>query len=270
MVKVFVSYSHRDENLRAVLETHLALLKNQGVLQVWHDRQIRAGEEFDASINQQIDEADIILLLISPDFIASSYCWSVELKRAMERHDAKSTRVIPIILRACDWHSASFGKLLAAPKDGKPVRLWSDLDEAFLDVAKHIRSVAEAIIAKSSILAPSISSPAPAPKNRNVILDGTHRVYCSRCGASTGTRSTCTGSYTHHLFTASGTSGFYCARCGVLAGTRSVCTGSYTHHVFRSLPSAGVYCIRCGVTAGERSTCTGSYTHHDFCDHSLA
>ena len=94
MVKVFISYSHKDENLRDALETHLALLKHQGVIQVWYDRQIGAGEEFDSSINRNLDDAQIILLLISPDFLASSYCWGVEVTRAMERHEARSAQVV--------------------------------------------------------------------------------------------------------------------------------------------------------------------------------
>lgn len=140
MATVFFSYSHVDENLRDQLEVHLAMLKNQGLIEAWHDRRIKVGDEFGNSISAELERADVILLLVSPEFLASKYCYEIEMTRAMERQDAGQARVIPVILRHCDWHAAPFGKLLAAPKDGKPVKSWSDIDEAFLDVVKMIRT----------------------------------------------------------------------------------------------------------------------------------
>ncbi|MFT3942083.1 toll/interleukin-1 receptor domain-containing protein [Rhodopseudomonas sp.] len=140
MSSIFFSYSHKDEELRDQLETHLAMLRNQGLIDSWHDRRILAGDDFDHAINSQINTADVILLLVSPDFLASRYCYDVEVRRAMERQQAGEARVIPVILRHCDWHSAPFGKLLAAPKDGKPIKAWGDPDEAFADVARQIRA----------------------------------------------------------------------------------------------------------------------------------
>lgn len=116
------------------------MLRNQGLIDSWHDRRILAGDDFDHAINSQINTADVILLLVSPDFLASRYCYDVEVRRAMERQQAGEARVIPVILRHCDWHSAPFGKLLAAPKDGKPIKAWGDPDEAFADVARQIRA----------------------------------------------------------------------------------------------------------------------------------
>lgn len=138
---MFFSYSHKDEALRDELEVHLSQLKRQGVISVWHDRRLGAGDEVDPGISRELERADIILLLVSPDFLASDYCYGVEMTRALERHQAGEARVIPIILRPCDWHHAPFGKLLAAPKDGKPVTKWTDTDEAFLDVTNAIRAV---------------------------------------------------------------------------------------------------------------------------------
>lgn len=140
MASLFFSYSHKDEDLRDQLETHLAMLKYEGLIEAWHDRRIAAGDELNDSINANLDRADVILLLVSPDFLASKYCYDVEVAHAMERHAAGEARVIPVILRHCDWHHAPFGKLLAAPKDGRPVKAWADADEAFLDVAKQVRS----------------------------------------------------------------------------------------------------------------------------------
>lgn len=139
---VFFSYSHADEVLRDQLEKQLAMLKRQGVIDTWHDRRIGAGQEIDQAINERINTDEIILLLVSPDFIASDYCYDIEMTRAMERHQAHEAIVIPVILRPCDWHHAPFGKLLGTPRDGKPVTLWPDRDEAFLEVAKAVREAA--------------------------------------------------------------------------------------------------------------------------------
>lgn len=144
MATIFFSYSHKDEVLRNELEAHLALLKHQGLVEAWHDRRIIAGDEVDDTIFGQLETADIILLLVSSDFINSAYCFSREMTRAMERHHAGEARVIPVILRHCDWTKAPFGKLLAAPRDGKPVASWPDRDEALADVARSVRQAVEA------------------------------------------------------------------------------------------------------------------------------
>ncbi|WP_445676936.1 toll/interleukin-1 receptor domain-containing protein [Pseudomonas aeruginosa] len=143
MPNVFFSYCHADEALRDQLEKQLAMLKRQGVIETWHDRRIHAGQEIDTAIDDHINSDEIILLLVSPDFIASDYCYNIEMNRAMERHHAGQAIVIPVILRACDWHYAPFGKLLGTPQDGKPVMQWPDRDEAFLQVAKEVRKAAE-------------------------------------------------------------------------------------------------------------------------------
>jgi TIR domain-containing protein len=145
-IEIFYSYSHKDEELRDRLETHLSLLKRNGVIQGWHDRRISAGAEWGGSINEHLESAGIILLLVSADFLASDYCYDVEMKRAMERHTQGTARVIPIILRKCDWQDAPFGKLQALPKDGKAIKTWSDIDDAFTDVATGLkRAIAEMI-----------------------------------------------------------------------------------------------------------------------------
>lgn len=139
MATVFLSYSHKDEILKDQLEVQLSTLKHQGLIEAWHDRRIKAGDEFDGAISAELDRADVILLLVSPDFLASRYIRDNEMVRAMKRHEAGEARVIPVILRACDWTHASFGTLLAAPKDGRPIKSWPDIDEAFLDVVRMIR-----------------------------------------------------------------------------------------------------------------------------------
>lgn len=155
MTAVFFSYSHKDEALRDKLETHLSMLKRQGVITTWHDRRLDAGDDLDSGISRNLETADIILLLVSADFLASEYCYSKEMLRAIERHEAGKARVIPVILRPCDWQSAPFGKLVATPPDGKPVTKWTDQDEAFLEIIRAIKAAAEKLQKPSAQPAPT-------------------------------------------------------------------------------------------------------------------
>lgn len=139
MSTLFFSYSHVDEGLRDQLETHLSGLRRQGIISSWHDRRITAGTEVGEAIDNYISTADIILLLISPDFVASDYCYEREMKQALERHRRGEARVIPVILRPCDWHDLPFGKLLATPTDGRPITMWPNIDQAFVDVVTAIK-----------------------------------------------------------------------------------------------------------------------------------
>ena len=143
MPSVFFSYSHADEALRDQLEKHLSVLKRQGVITTWHDRRIGAGEEWEGAIDGHIETDDIILLLISPDFLASDYCYDQEMRRAVERHDAGEAIVIPVFLRPCSWKRTPFGKIQGTPPDARPVTQWPDRDVAFLEVTKAIEAAAE-------------------------------------------------------------------------------------------------------------------------------
>ena len=145
--------------MRDQLEVQLSMLKRQGAIETWHDRRIGAGQEIDGAISGNLEEADIILLLVSPDFLASDYCYDREMIRAMERHHAGDAIVIPVILRACDWHPAPFGKLNATPPDGKPVSQAVDRDQAFLDVAKAIREAAKRFSTQAAAPQPNIPVP---------------------------------------------------------------------------------------------------------------
>ena len=110
-IRLFYSYSHKDEALRDELEEHLALLKRQGYIVGWHDRRIGAGEEWRDQLDKNLEEAQIILLLISSSFLASDYCSDIETKRALDRHDKGEAKVIPVLLRAVDWEGAPFARL---------------------------------------------------------------------------------------------------------------------------------------------------------------
>jgi hypothetical protein len=141
-LRLFYSYCHKDEAMHDALETHLALLRREGVIASWHDRKIIAGQEWKGRIDRHLNEADIILLLVSADFLASDYCYEIEMQHALARHQAGETCVIPVIIRAVDWSSAPFAGLQALPKDARPVARWEDLDEAWTDVARGIRHAA--------------------------------------------------------------------------------------------------------------------------------
>ncbi|MFN6570103.1 toll/interleukin-1 receptor domain-containing protein [Dendronalium sp. ChiSLP03b] len=159
-VKIFFSYSQKDEALRDELATHLSIMKRQGIIETWHDREISAGSEWANEIDDNLNFADIILLLVSSNFLASDYCYDKEMKRAMERHETREARVIPIILKPADWSSAPFGKLQGLPKNIKPVTTWQDKDEAFLDIVRGIRRVVEEITKSNTSPTSGTTTPA--------------------------------------------------------------------------------------------------------------
>ena len=137
--EVFISYSHKDRKFRDELATHLSNLRNQGVISDWYDGDIPPGTEWKTQIMDRLKTAQIILLLISADFMASKFCYGIGLKEAIDRHDANQARVLPIILRPTDWEGAPFEKLLMLPSDARPISAWSSRDAAFKDVVAGIR-----------------------------------------------------------------------------------------------------------------------------------
>ncbi|MFM9911103.1 MAG: toll/interleukin-1 receptor domain-containing protein [Chitinophagaceae bacterium] len=145
-LKLFISYSHEDETLKNQLDKHLIMLKRSGKIEVWNDRQLVAGEEWDSGIKNEMMMADIILLLISADFNNSEYIWKEELAHAMERHEKGSARVVPIILRKCEWKDMPYAKLQALPKGARPVNDFPDKDDAFTDIATGIRLLVDAMV----------------------------------------------------------------------------------------------------------------------------
>src|SRR2546426_6860924 len=132
---IFISYAHEDELLRQQLGTHISLLRRQGLISEWHDREILPGDEWAHEIDEHLERASLILLLISPDFLASDYCYDIEMQRALERHRSGEVRVIPIILRPTDLSDTPFAALQFLPTTGKAITTWQNQDEALLDVA---------------------------------------------------------------------------------------------------------------------------------------
>src|SRR3989442_1215578 len=148
-IKIFFCYAREDELLLNKLKTHLKPLQRQGLIDLWHDRDISAGREWEQEIKKHMNAVQIILLLVSPDFMDSDYCYGIEMQRAIERHERGEARVIPIIIRNVYWQGAPFGKLQALPKDGKPVTSWRNRAEAFVDITKELQRAVEELTSRS-------------------------------------------------------------------------------------------------------------------------
>jgi len=171
---VFFSYSRRDEELRIELEKHLKPLERAGMIECWHDRHITAGRCFDDDINEQIRRADIVLLLISPDFLSSDYCAEKEVTVALKHQSDGQCRVVPVILRPADWRS-EFGHLEALPTGGIAVTEWLDWDKAFLDITERIRDIVKEFRQPSATASPD--SPLKHKKNSPMSGNATHEDY---------------------------------------------------------------------------------------------
>jgi TIR domain len=139
LANAFISYSHRDEKALDRLHTHLAMLHRENLITAWYDRKILAGDDFGREISSHLADSDLFLALVSPDFLASNYCYEQEMENALKRHADGTLRVIPIILEPCDWESSPLGKLKALPKDGKPISTWTNENVAYFDVVTELR-----------------------------------------------------------------------------------------------------------------------------------
>lgn len=149
-VNIFYCYAHEDEDIRKALDTHLSTLRRIGLIKSWHDGDILSGTEWEETIATQLNAADIILLLVSSDFIGSDYCYEKEMMKALERHAIHRARVIPILLRPVDWEGTPFSKLQMLPTGTKAITLWSNRDEALNDVARGIREAIDDFLAQKN------------------------------------------------------------------------------------------------------------------------
>lgn len=142
---IFISYSHADERVLERLHKHMAMLQREGLVSTWYDRQIVPGSHVDQAITTQIDGADIFVAIVSPDYLASNYCYDREFARALERSERGELRIVSIIAEPCDWLSSPLQRFLALPKDGKPISEWTNANTAFLDIVNGLRRVVEEI-----------------------------------------------------------------------------------------------------------------------------
>jgi len=144
-LRTFISYSHKDKVALDRLHVHLTNLQRDGHIKTWYDREILAGDVLDDEIKRELEAADLFLLLVSPDFIASDYCVEREMQRALERHESGQARVVPIILEPCDWAAMdSLRRLKAVPDDGNPISQWANANNAYLNIVQELRRIVEA------------------------------------------------------------------------------------------------------------------------------
>lgn len=176
MTTLVFSYSHIDEALRNELEKHLSPLKRMGKIITWHDRRIVPGQEFERQIDHYFSQADIILLLISSDFIASDYCYQIEMTNALERHKRGEAVVIPVILRECAWHQLPFGSIMAATIDGKPITKFASHDEGYVQVFDAVSRA----IAGMEAQKPQQNVNVPSPTLGNAVYQATETVFTPR------------------------------------------------------------------------------------------
>lgn len=175
-ITLFYSYSHKDAALRAELGEHLVPLERAGLIEVWHDRDMLPGDNVDHEIAEKLRTVDLVLVLVSTSFIKSSYCYDIELRRAIERHERGEARVVPIILRPCQWKLTPLKSLVALPIDGRPVTEWPNHDSAFNNVAEEVCRLVTALrlrrdphpghLPEGDGAKEAAASPSPAPRER--------------------------------------------------------------------------------------------------------
>jgi hypothetical protein len=153
-ITIFFSYAQPDQVLQERLAIHLSQLKRDGMIKEWSDQQIPVGSDRSQAIDQAMRSAHIVLLLISADFLASDACYHVEMQQALERHRRGETRVVPVIIRPCDWQHSPFAHLQCLPRNTKPATTWNNQDEAFVVIAHELRR----IITQQQLPIPSLSN----------------------------------------------------------------------------------------------------------------
>ncbi|MEJ0049348.1 MAG: toll/interleukin-1 receptor domain-containing protein [Rhodospirillales bacterium] len=144
-IDAFISYAHADDKALDRLHKHLAMLRRDGGLHAWSDHEILAGTKFGGAISSSLESSALFLALVSPDYMASRYCYDEEFRRALELSETGRIRIVPIILEPCDWLSSPLRDFLALPKDGKPISDWTNENNAFLDVVTGLRRLLESL-----------------------------------------------------------------------------------------------------------------------------
>lgn len=151
MLKLFISYSHKDETFVSKFLNHIAPLKNNGIIQVWYDRRIETGKEFQEDIDTNLEKADVICLMISDNFLSSNSCMK-EKNLSLEYQHKRGIRVIPLILSPCAWHfEKDLNGLLAIPTDGKAISSFQDQNNGWLDAVKSLENACQSLIAVKNI-----------------------------------------------------------------------------------------------------------------------
>ncbi len=188
MLKVFYCYAHEDWKLREQLQGHLEAFERLGQIVSWDDRQILPGADWEREIESNLGDADIVLLLVSPYFMSSDYCYGREVRQALERHKEGSACVIPVIIRPVEWKETSLGALQALPHEGKPITSWRNRDEAFQDVARGVQRATKAFQSRNyERFLKSIQFPCCPECGHSTVAaasEGNRRtLWCMHCGS---------------------------------------------------------------------------------------
>ncbi|MEH2420777.1 MAG: TIR domain-containing protein [Nostoc sp.] len=170
-VTIFCSYSRIDLNYYAQLKTHMSILKRQGIIDAWYERDIDAGNDWRENISEQLKQSQILLLFVSSDYLASDYSYTREMEYALQRHRAKEAIVVPIIVRPVDWSDAPFSSLQVLPRDGRPISRWENRDEAFIEIAQGIRLIAEQSKTAREVQTPNTHDFNLAPEKKYLLYE---------------------------------------------------------------------------------------------------
>jgi formylglycine-generating enzyme required for sulfatase activity len=175
-VRVFISYSREDKDLCEELSSHLASLENCGDITTWYDGRLEPGDEWREKIEVSLSEADIILLLVSAKFLASEFCYKIELPVAMQRHEDGTAIVIPILLRPCYWEIHPFAKLQILPEGARAVTRWPAPDEAYEQITRTIGKTVQKLQQKRQLRQPGDvkppTQPAPPTPQKPLAVEG--------------------------------------------------------------------------------------------------
>lgn len=234
-IKLFYCYARKDRALRDKLDSHLTGLRRPGLIATWSDGEIIPGTAWEEEIETQLNTADVILLLISPEFLRSDYCYGKEMKRALERHYLKEAWVVPILLRPVDWQDTPFAKLQMLPSGALPITRWHDRDEAFENVAQGIRRVVRDLLSRPLITPHSLPFKQVQPKQVHSIAINNNGTVQRQI---IGDNANYTENHTHNNYTNQTSPGIACPNCH-----------AETYQLYSNRGSRRIYeCLNCYKT----------------------
>ena len=177
VIRIFLSCAEEDKDFLHALETQLSSLKREGLIKCYNRYGLSPGIDWQEKAKEYLNAADIILLLVSPAFVASDYCYTEEAAPAMALHNNEKTRVIPVIVRPLEWERLVFGGLASLPI-GKAVSMWSNKDDALSNIVKGIKETIDELT--SRLRATSLDKPLPfwnVPYWQNLFFTGREEVF---------------------------------------------------------------------------------------------
>lgn len=169
--EAFISYAHVDDRRRERLHKHLAMLRRDGLLSEWSDHEILPGDRFADQIDAALERAGLFLALLSPDYLASSYCYEKEFQRAQELNDVGHLRIVGVVVEPCDWRNSPFAELVVLPKDGRAIPDWTNENTAFLNVVEELRRVLQQPGPPSPVADKPIRSQTAQPRRLRIKQD---------------------------------------------------------------------------------------------------